>query len=150
MTVGLLFLMGYHLWGRAIHGWLGIAVLMLYIAHHVLNRNWHKSLFKGKYNAIRSLTLAVDALVFVSMLFQMFSAVAISRHVFAFLPHIGHMAFFRRLHMLGAYITAQNFCERAGAEKRKKNDIYKAACRKVSCFFAKKYTAKRCACGGML
>ena len=50
MTLALLFLMGYHLWGDVLHEWVGAGMLLLFIAHHILNGYWHKSLFKGKYN----------------------------------------------------------------------------------------------------
>lgn len=103
MTLALLFLMGYHLWGDAPHEWVGAGMLVLFIAHHILNGNWHKMLFKGKYNAMRIVTLVIDFLVLVSMLAQMYSRYCVSRHVFAFLPIDGGMALARRLHILGAY-----------------------------------------------
>lgn len=103
MTMALLFLMGYHLWGDAPHEWVGAGMLVLFIAHHILNGNWHKTLFKGKYNAMRIVTLVIDFLVLVSMLAQMYSGIVMSRHVFAFLSIDGGMALARRLHILGAY-----------------------------------------------
>ena len=48
MTLALLFLMGYHLWGEALHEWVGAGMLLLFIVHHILNEHWHKTLFKGK------------------------------------------------------------------------------------------------------
>ena len=48
MTVLLLFLMGSQLWGEEAHEWAGAGMFILFIAHHVLNRGWHKGLFKGK------------------------------------------------------------------------------------------------------
>lgn len=103
MTLALLFLMGYHLWGDAPHEWVGAGMIVLFIAHHILNGNWHKTLFKGKYNAMRIVTLVIDFLVLVSMLAQMYSGIVMSRHVFVFLPIDGGMALARRLHILGAY-----------------------------------------------
>ena len=103
MTLALLFLMGYHLWGEALHEWVGAGMLFLFIAHHILNGYWYKSLFKGKYNTIRILTLCIDILVLVSMLAQIYSGIVMSRYVFDFLPSIGGMSLARRLHILGAY-----------------------------------------------
>lgn len=103
MTLALLFLMGYHLWGEALHEWVGAGMLILFIAHHILNGHWHKTLFKGKYNALRIITLCVDLLVLLAMLAQMYSGIVMSRHVFEFLPSIGGMSLARRLHILGAY-----------------------------------------------
>lgn len=103
MTLSLLFLMGYHFWGEAFHEWVGAGMFILFIAHHILNGNWHKSLFKGKYNAMRILTLCLDILVLVAMLAQMYSGIVMSRYVFDFLSPIGGMSLARRLHILGAY-----------------------------------------------
>lgn len=103
MTLALLFLMGYHLWGEALHEWVGVGMLILFIAHHILNGHWHKNLFKGKYNALRIITLCVDLLVLLAMLAQMYSGIVMSRYVFDFLPSIGGMSLARRFHILGAY-----------------------------------------------
>ena len=55
MTVGMLFLMGYHLWGDTAHEWVGAGLFVLFILHHVLNWRWWSGLFKGKYTAARVL-----------------------------------------------------------------------------------------------
>ena len=78
-------------------------MLVLFIAHHILNGNWHKTLFKGKYNAMRIVTLVINVLVLVSMMAQLYSGIVMSGHVFAFLPIDGGIALARRLHILGAY-----------------------------------------------
>lgn len=103
MTLALLFLMGYQFWGEVPHEWVGAGMFVLFIAHHILNGKWHKTLFKGKYNAMRIATLVIDVLVLVSMLAQMYSGIVMSRYVFGFLPTIGGMSLARRLHILGAY-----------------------------------------------
>ena len=103
MTLALLFLMGYHFWGEALHEWVGAGIFLLFIGHHILNGHWHKALFKGKYNTLRVLTLCVDLLVLLAMLAQMYSGIVMSRYVFNFLPFSGGMSFARRLHILGAY-----------------------------------------------
>lgn len=103
MTLALLFLMGYHLWGKALHEWVGAGMLLLFIVHHILNGHWHKNLFKGKYSMLRIITLCVDLLVLLAMFAQMYSGIVMSRYVFDFLPSIGGMSLARRLHILGAY-----------------------------------------------
>lgn len=99
MTLALLFLMGYQLWGDVAHEWVGAEMFMLFIAHHVLNFNWHKNLFKNKYTARRIAVLCIDILVFADMLMMVFSGIVISRHVFAFLPISGGVMLARRLHI---------------------------------------------------
>lgn len=103
MTLTLLFLMGYHLWGEAFHEWVGAGMLLLFIAHHILNGHWYKTLFRGKYNTMRILTLCIDILALASMIAQMYSGIAMSRYVFDFLSLDGGMLLARRLHILGAY-----------------------------------------------
>ena len=95
--------MGYQLWGDAAHEWAGAVMLILFIVHHILNRAWYKSLAKGRYTPMRVLIVAVDMLLFIAVLAQMYSGIIMSRHVFAFLPVGGGMALARRLHILGAY-----------------------------------------------
>lgn len=103
MTVGLLILMGYHFWGDTAHEWVGAGMFVLFILHHILNWSWWKSLFKGRYPALRVLQVIVDVLALCAMLGLMVSGVILSREVFAFLPIRGGTAFARVLHMLSAY-----------------------------------------------
>lgn len=103
MTVALLFLMGYQFWGEAPHEWVGVGMFILFILHHVLNASWHINLFKGKFSALRILTLCTDFLVLISMLAQIYSGIVMSRYVFSFLSSGGDMALARRLHILGTY-----------------------------------------------
>ena len=44
MTVLLMLLMAFELIGRAAHEWIGIGLFALFILHHILNRNWSRSL----------------------------------------------------------------------------------------------------------
>ena len=67
MTVLLLCLMAYQVTGETLHEWLGIGMTVLLIVHHILNRKWNAALFKGKYNAYRIVSTAVNALLFVSI-----------------------------------------------------------------------------------
>lgn len=103
MTILLLCQMAYMLIGEAAHEWMGAAMFVLFILHHILNRSWYKNLAKGKYSAARILQTVVDFLILFSMLGLMLSGVIMSREVFAFLPIKGGMGFARILHMLAAY-----------------------------------------------
>ena len=57
MTILLFVLMAYQLTGPFAHEWAGAAILVLFIAHHILNRQWFCGLGKGKYTAVRILCL---------------------------------------------------------------------------------------------
>lgn len=103
MTILLMLLMAFELIGRTAHEWIGAGMFVLFIVHHILNRKWSGNLFHGKYSSYRSLQTVSAALVFLTMLGSMVSAVLISREVFAFLPISGGRSFGRTLHMLCAY-----------------------------------------------
>lgn len=103
MTLGLLFLMGYQFWGDAAHEWAGAGMFLLFILHHVLNGNWYKSLFKGRYTPSRIFQVVVDLLVFLAMIGLMVSGIMLSNHVFSFLNIHGGMSFARLLHMASSH-----------------------------------------------
>lgn len=103
MTVLLLFLMARQITGDSAHEWLGAGMFVLWIAHHILNRNWYLHLFKGKYTPMRMIQTVTNIAVFFSMLGLMVSGVILSREVFAFLPISGGVAFARSLHIVSAF-----------------------------------------------
>lgn len=103
MTLGLLFLMGYQFWGDVAHEWVGAGMFLLFILHHILNGNWYKSLFKGRYTPSRIFQLIVDLLVFLAMIGLMVSGIMLSNHVFSFLNIHGGMSFARLLHMAASH-----------------------------------------------
>lgn len=103
MTLAMFLLMGFQFWGDIVHEWIGVAAFALFIVHHVLNRNWHKNLFKGKYHVIRMLGSIVDVLLFGAMLALIYSGIVMSRYVFEFLGISGGLSLARRLHILASY-----------------------------------------------
>lgn len=103
MTILLLCLMARQLTGDSAHEWLGAGMLILWIAHHILNRNWYSHLFKGKYTSARILQLVINFVLLLSMFGLMASGIILSREVFAFLPISGGIALARPLHVLSAF-----------------------------------------------
>lgn len=103
MMIALFFLMGYQFFGKAPHEWVGIIMFVLFILHHILNAHWYKTLFKGKYNTIRIITLCIDCLVLIAMLAQLYSGIVMARYLSRFLQLDGGMSLARRLHIFGAY-----------------------------------------------
>ncbi len=103
MAAGMLFMSGYHLWGGAVHEWGGAGIFTLFIFHHILNFNFYKSLFKGKFSTFRITLIIIDFLTLVAMLALMYSGITMSRYVFAFLKIKSGLAIARRLHILGSY-----------------------------------------------
>ena len=103
MTALLVVLMAYPVTGQAVHEWVGAGMFLLFLAHHIFNLYWLKTLGKGKYNGQRILQTVVDVLLLADMLALMFSGIRLSRYVFTFLPGLGSAATARRLHMLASY-----------------------------------------------
>ena len=103
MTLGLLFQMGYHLWGDTAHEWVGAGLFLLFILHHILNWRWWTGLFKGKYTVVRVLQTVINLLTLAAMVGLMVSGVILSNEVFEYLHIRGHMSFARRLHMATSY-----------------------------------------------
>jgi hypothetical protein len=64
---------------------LGVGLIILFIIHNILNWEWYKRLFKGKYSALRIIHTTINIFLVAEMLGLMISGVMLSRTVFAFL-----------------------------------------------------------------
>lgn len=102
MTVILLLLMGYSKIGEFAHEWLGVAMTALFVIHHILNRKWLKSVFRGKYTPYRVFQTITASLIFLTMLGSAVSGVILSRYIFASL-NLGGAYLARTVHMLCGY-----------------------------------------------
>ena len=103
MTAALLFLMGYQFWGDAAHEWAGTGMFLLFLLHHILNRQWYQNLFRGRMTPYRIFSLVLDLLLFVNIIGLMISGILLSNHVFAFLDLHGGTSFARLLHMASSH-----------------------------------------------
>ena len=103
MTLALLLLMPYELVGTLPHEIIGTVMLVLFVVHHVLNRKWTASVFKGHYSAMRSVQTAVVLLMFLCMLGSGISGILLSKHLYVALPDVSFSSLSRRVHMLCAY-----------------------------------------------
>ncbi len=103
MTALLPFLMAYMITGQKVHEWLGAAMFLLFIEHHILNFQWIKNLFKGKYTIVRIFTTLINILLLLDIIGLAVSGIMMSGYVFDFLNIHSGMIFARRLHMLSAY-----------------------------------------------
>ena len=103
MTVLLLCLMAYQVTGETLHEWCGIGMTVLLIVHHILNRKWTAALFKGRYNAYRTVSTAVNALLFVSIVLTAVCGMSMSSKAVPFLYGILPVSFARRFHLSMSY-----------------------------------------------
>lgn len=102
MTLLFFLLTAYHWTGDEIHEYLGFSLFVFFIVHHILNFNWYKSLFKGKYSFNRILNTFINTMLLLCMLGLMISGIMFSRKVLFFLNLRGGGMFNRKLHMLSA------------------------------------------------
>ena len=89
--------------GLMYHAVIGITQLSLFILHHLLNLNWYRTLFKGRYGFRRILLASSDFLLLIAMGFMIASSVMISGMVFDF--GIRMTSWWRRIH-----VAASGWC----------------------------------------
>lgn len=103
MTICLLLLMPYSLLSETAHEWIGMAMLMLFIAHHMLNRKWLLSIGKGKYNAFRVIQTVLVIIMLILIMGSMISGILLSNHIFKWIKISGTYMTARQIHMFCAY-----------------------------------------------
>ena len=103
MTICLLLLMPYSLLSETAHEWIGMAMLVLFISHHILNRKWLLSIGKGKYNAFRVIQTVLVIIMFFLMMGSMISGILLSNHIFKEIEISGSYMTARQVHMFCAY-----------------------------------------------
>lgn len=103
MTIALFFTFGFQFWGENLHEVFGTLMILMFILHQVLNLNWYKNLFNGKYTALRITGTVLNILLLADFFILAYSGIAMSRYVFAPLNLEWNVALSRRLHILGSY-----------------------------------------------
>ena len=103
MTAALPVLMGYSLVGETLHEIIGTAMLILFIAHHILNCKSTASMFKGKQTPARIVNTVLNIILLVVMILLPVSGIVMSKHLYTFLPTDGLSATARTVHLLLSY-----------------------------------------------
>ena len=103
MTLVLLCLMAYQVCGEVLHEWGGVVMTLLLIVHHILNRRWYASLFKGRYNAYRVVTVVVNTLLLGCIALTALCGMSMSAHAVPFLYGLLHVSFARQFHLALSY-----------------------------------------------
>lgn len=96
-------LMTFQMTGQMWHEWLGAAMLILFVAHNILNVKWYKGFFTGKYTLIRILHTVGNILLLISMLCIAYSGITMSGYAFSFLPRRTGIASARLIHLAASY-----------------------------------------------
>lgn len=103
MTLSLVILMSYELIAEGFHEWIGIVFIALFIFHHILNADWEKNIFKGRYNSLRIVQSVLVFLILLCMISLVVSGIILSQYVFSFLHINKGYSFAKGLHMLSSY-----------------------------------------------
>lgn len=103
MTICLLVLMAYSLVGEKAHEWIGMAMLILFVTHHILNRKWIAGVFKGKYTLFRIIQTILVIVMLVLMAGSMVSGILLSEYLFKLLKIFGISEIANRIHIFCAY-----------------------------------------------
>ena len=89
MTICLLLLMPYSLLSETAHEWIVMAMLVLFISHHILNHKWVTSVRKGKYNAFRVIQIVLVIIMLILIMGSMISGILLSNHIFKWIKISG-------------------------------------------------------------
>ena len=85
---------------KLIHEWAGIVFIVVVLLHLILNRQWFKTLLKGKYNTNRFVILVVDLALIILLILITLSSIVISRYLLRFMNcHILSSVLARRFHL---------------------------------------------------
>ena len=99
LTLLTLCLMAYQVAGGAVHEWSGVAMTVLLVLHHILNRRWYGALFKGRYSARRILASAINVLLLVSVVLTAVCGMSMSSSALPFLYGLLPIPFAQRFHL---------------------------------------------------
>lgn len=68
------------------HGLGGCLLFLLFIIHHIVNRQWYHTIKKGRYSFYKGFMLFIDILLLLLMIMMMISSILLSKEVFVFSP----------------------------------------------------------------
>ena len=103
MLAVMLLLMAMQITKQEIHEWLGIGMFALVIAHHILNRKYYTSLFKGRYTPLRVFVLIVNIALLLTFIATPITGMLMSRYATPFLNGIVGVVWPRKLHLMLSY-----------------------------------------------
>lgn len=81
------------------HGIAGIFLFAIFVVHHVLNKSFYKSTFKGRYNAERIILSATDWIFFILMILMAISSILLAGQAFPFI-HSPYLSGAKPFHIL--------------------------------------------------
>ena len=88
--------------GQLLHEAFGVALLILFIIHNILNINFYKNILKGNYNLLRVIITTTNILFLICMLLTIILGIPISSELFKELKLNGNTTI-RKLHTILGY-----------------------------------------------
>jgi len=102
MTVLLLCAYNSQLARETVHIYIGIAIFVFFAIHIFINRNWFKTIFKGKYTPRRIVMTAVNVLLVLAAVTMIITGILEARWEASFLQHESEITI-RQIHTTTAY-----------------------------------------------
>ncbi len=120
MMIGMFFSMGFHFLGIGSHKLIGLFTVLLFIVHNVRNKSWYRSLFKGRYGPVRTVSTILNAVMWLAMIGIMVSGVLLSKEMTAGLG--GTMTAGRILHNVSSYIGCAGIALHIGLHLKRRTN----------------------------
>ena len=102
MTLLLLLLMSLQVTEQDGHEYIGMVMVLIVIVHQYLNRKWFASILKGRYSAVRILSLTVNISLIVAFTFSAVSGMMIAE-TFTFMNVESLTEWARTTHLFASY-----------------------------------------------
>lgn len=103
MTALLICLMAYQVTGQEAHEYLGVLMVVLTVAHNLLNRRWYGALHKGRYTVARAVRTIVNIALALCFAGLAWSGAAMSGYAVPSLNMSGMTAAARVVHLAASY-----------------------------------------------
>lgn len=101
LCIGFLCMMGYHIFSKQLHEYLGIILLISVSIHVYMNRRWYRSLGKGKYSFSRIVLTIINITLSMLGVCCMFSGIMMN-HYLPFSQHLFSISTMRMIHMVSS------------------------------------------------
>ena len=103
MTIALILLMSLQVTDNELHEYIGIAMIILVIIHQYLNRHWFMTILKGRYGAVRILSLTINIALISAFIISALSGIVLSE-TFSFINNIEDLTEWGRVaHVCSSY-----------------------------------------------
>lgn len=101
LCIGFLCMMGYHMFSKQLHEYLGMILMIVVFIHLYFNKGWYRSLGKGKYSFSRIVLTIINITLSILGVCCMFSGIMMN-HYLPFSQHLFSISTMRMIHMVSS------------------------------------------------